>query len=71
VADTCKPSYSGSRDQENLSSKPAQAISFTRPYLKKTFPKEKGLKVQALSSSLSTTKKKKEEEKRWGLVADG
>jgi hypothetical protein len=31
VAHTCNPSYSGSRDQKDCSSKPAQA---NRPYLK-------------------------------------
>jgi hypothetical protein len=38
VTDTCNPSYSGGRDQEDRSSKPAQARS-SRPYLKKTNPK--------------------------------
>jgi hypothetical protein len=36
------PSYSGGRDQEDCSSKPAQANSSTRPYLEKTHHK-KGL----------------------------
>jgi hypothetical protein len=34
VAQVCSPSYSGSRDQEDLSSKPAQANSPKDPILK-------------------------------------
>jgi hypothetical protein len=60
VAHTCNPSYSGCRDQENSSSKPAQANSSVRPYLEKPFTKTglvEWLKVKALSSSPSTEKK--------------
>jgi hypothetical protein len=39
VAHACNPSYSGDTDQEDLGSKPAQANSSTRPYLKKPFTK--------------------------------
>jgi hypothetical protein len=35
----CNPSYSGGRDQEDHSSKPAQANSSARPYLEKPFKK--------------------------------
>jgi hypothetical protein len=35
VTHACNPSYSGSRDQEDHHSKPAQANSSMRPYLKK------------------------------------
>jgi hypothetical protein len=49
VAHTCNPSYSEGRDQEDRSSKPAQANSSTRPYLEKSFTKI-GL-VKALSSA--------------------
>jgi hypothetical protein len=35
----CNPSYSGGRDQEDHSSKPAQASSSARPYLEKPFKK--------------------------------
>jgi hypothetical protein len=42
LAHICNPSYSGGRDQEDRSSKPAQANSSMRPYLEKTLPK-KGL----------------------------
>jgi hypothetical protein len=35
VARACDPTYSGGRDQEDHSSKPAQANSSTRPYLEK------------------------------------
>jgi hypothetical protein len=60
VAHTCNPSYSGGRDQEDCSSKPARANSFARPYLGKPFTKIRlveWLKVKALSSSASTAKK--------------
>jgi hypothetical protein len=36
VAQACNPSYSGGRDQEDCSLKPAQANSSSRPYLEKT-----------------------------------
>jgi hypothetical protein len=39
VAHACNPSYSGGRDQDDHSSKPAQANSSMRPYLKKPFTK--------------------------------
>jgi hypothetical protein len=42
VAHACNPSYSGGRDQEDLSSKPAQANSSARPYLEKNLHR-KGL----------------------------
>jgi hypothetical protein len=54
------PSYSGGRDQEDCSLKPAQANSSWSPYLKKPFTKiglVEWLKVKALSSSPSTKKK--------------
>jgi hypothetical protein len=54
----CNPSYSGGRDQEDQSSKPARANSFQD--LEKFFTKiglVEWLKVKALSSSPSTTKK--------------
>jgi hypothetical protein len=62
VAHTCNPSYSGGRDQEDGGSKPAQANSSMRLYLKKAITKiglVEWLKVKALSSSPSTVKKKK------------
>jgi hypothetical protein len=62
VANTCNPSYSGSRDQEDRGSKPAPANSSMRPYLKKPFSKiglVEWLKVNTLSSSPSTAKKTK------------
>jgi hypothetical protein len=59
---TCNPSNSGSRDQEDRDSKPAQANSFRDP-ISKTPITKKGLvewfKEKALSSSPSTAKKKK------------
>jgi hypothetical protein len=42
VANTCNPSYSGGKDQEDLGSKPGQANSSRDPILKKTHHK-KGL----------------------------
>jgi hypothetical protein len=70
VAHTCNLSYSGGRDQEDHSSKPATGKQFLRPYLKNTQHKT-GLadasssslpsKREALSSNRSTTKKIKRE----------
>jgi hypothetical protein len=54
VVQAYNPSYSGSRDQEDLGSKPAQANSSVSPYHEKTFTQKglvKWLKVKALSSS--------------------
>jgi hypothetical protein len=62
VAHSCNPSYSVGRDQEDLSSKPAQANRSARPYLIKSITIKglvEWLKVQALSSNSSTAKKKK------------
>jgi hypothetical protein len=42
VAHTCNPSYSGGRDQEDLSSKPAQIRSSQDPILKKPYTKRAG-----------------------------
>jgi hypothetical protein len=39
VANACNASYSGGRDQEDCSSKPARGNSSVRPYLKKPFTK--------------------------------
>jgi hypothetical protein len=39
MAHACNHSYSGSRDQEDCSSKPAQANSSARLYLEKPFTK--------------------------------
>jgi hypothetical protein len=58
VAHACNPSYSGGRDRENSSSKPALANSFMRLYLEKTHHKKglvEWLKMKALSSNPSTT----------------
>jgi hypothetical protein len=41
VAHTCNPSYSGGRDQEDSSSKPAQTNSTKRRYFEKPFQKQK------------------------------
>jgi hypothetical protein len=58
VAHICNPSYLGGRDQKDHGSKPAQANSSARPYLKKPFAKTglvEWLKVKALSSSPNIT----------------
>jgi hypothetical protein len=65
VADTCNPCYSGSKDQEDHSSKPAWANSSKDPISKKTYHKKglaEWLQVKALNSSHSTAKKKKKKE---------
>jgi hypothetical protein len=41
MAHICDPSYSGSRDQEDRGSKPAQANSSQDPILKKTHHKKR------------------------------
>jgi hypothetical protein len=61
VAHTFNPSYSGSRDQKDSSSKPNQAKSSRDPISKKIHHKKglmEWLKMQALSSNSSTAKKK-------------
>jgi hypothetical protein len=45
VAHVCNPSYSGGRDQEDRSSKPAWANRSSRPYLEKTLHKNKAGRV--------------------------
>jgi hypothetical protein len=62
VAHAYNPSYSGARDQEDLSSKPAQANSSRDSILKILITKiglVEWLKLKTLSSNLSTEKKKK------------
>jgi hypothetical protein len=59
VAHAYNPSYSGGRDQEDDSSKPAQTNSARDPISKKHSQKiglVEWLKVKAPSSSCSTTK---------------
>jgi hypothetical protein len=67
VAHACNPSYSGSRDQEDRGSKPAQANSSQHPNSKKPFTKKIGLEewleVEALSSSSSTPNKQIKKQK--------
>jgi hypothetical protein len=50
VAHTCNPSYSGGRDQEDRSSKPAQANSSRDPILKKTSQNRVGGVAQGVGS---------------------
>jgi hypothetical protein len=64
VAYACNSSYSGGRDQEDSSSKPAQANSSMRPYLERLFTKiglAKWLKVKALNSSPVPQRERKKE----------
>jgi hypothetical protein len=71
VAHTCNPSYSGGRDQEDRSSKPAQENGSTRPYVENTHHKNRTVgvaKVKALSSNPSTTKKKKRKDCQFGKI---
>jgi hypothetical protein len=61
MAHACNPSYSGDRDQEDRSSKPAQTNRSRRPYLKKSLHKKglaEWLKVKALSLSPGTKKER-------------
>jgi hypothetical protein len=58
VAHTCNPSYSGGRDQEDLSLKQIVLEAYLKNIQHKTKLVE-WLKVEALSSNPSTTKKKK------------
>jgi hypothetical protein len=61
MASACNPSYSGGRDQEDCSSKPAWANSSGDP-VSKTLRKNglvEWLQVKAMSSSPSIAKKKK------------
>jgi hypothetical protein len=80
VAHTCNPSYSGGRDQENLSSKPAPGKEFPRPYLRKTHHKKgqsnsssKNSYLVSMRSYVQTPvppkkkKKKKERHEIWKL----
>jgi hypothetical protein len=74
VAHTCNPAYSGDRDQEDHSSKPAQVNSSGDPISKiPTQNSTSGMaqvvehlqtKCEALSSNPSATKKKKKKKKR-------
>jgi hypothetical protein len=48
VAHTCKPSYSGGRDQKDLGSKPAWANSLQDPISKKHITKRAGRVAQGV-----------------------
>jgi hypothetical protein len=68
VAHACNPSYSEGRDQEDCSSKPAQANTAPEILSQKALHKKLGLvewiKVKALSSSPSTAKERERERER-------
>jgi hypothetical protein len=71
VAHACNPSYSGGRDQEDHSSKPAWANSPSRLYLEKPLTKielVEWLKVKDLRSNPSTAKKETPREGRGVFV---
>jgi hypothetical protein len=60
VVHACNPSYSGGRDQKDLSLKPAWANSSTKPHPKQTHHKKglvEWLRMKTLSSNRSTVKK--------------
>jgi hypothetical protein len=66
VVHTCNPSYSGGRDQEDGSSKPAQANSSGNPISKNPITKiglVEWLKLKTLNSNLSTAKTNKQQQK--------
>jgi hypothetical protein len=48
VAHACNPSYSGGRDQEDHSSKPARANSLQDPISKKPITKRAGVVAQTM-----------------------
>jgi hypothetical protein len=62
VAQACNPSYSGGRDQEDLSSKPAWANSWQDPISKNPITKNwAGKVVQGEGPEFKTQYHKKEE----------
>jgi hypothetical protein len=69
VAHACNPSYSGDRDQEDCSSKPAWANSFVRFYLKKTLCKKRaGGVAQGIGPEFKPQHcKKKKKKNSWCL----
>jgi hypothetical protein len=67
VTHFCNPSYSGGRDQEDRSSKPAWANNSTRPYLEKCLHKKglvKWLKGEGPEFKSQYQKKKKKKKKK-------
>jgi hypothetical protein len=68
VAHTCNPRYSGSRDQEDHSSKPTQASHLRDPISRQTFTRRAGGVVQVVGPEFKPQngkkKKKKKEERR-------
>jgi hypothetical protein len=65
VAHTCNPSYSGGRDQEDYSSKPAWANSLRDPISKIPITKRAGGVAQGEGPEIAKKKKKKKE---WTFV---
>jgi hypothetical protein len=61
VAHACNPSYSGGRDQEDLSSKPTQANSSQDPILKNPSQKRTGGVAQSKGPEFKPQYHKKKE----------
>jgi hypothetical protein len=66
MAQACYPSYSGGKDQEYDSSKPAQANSSARPYLKIPFKKRAGGKAQGVGPEFKLQYHKKKKRGNYG-----
>jgi hypothetical protein len=66
VALTCNPSYSGGRDQEGRSLKPAQANSLRDPISKTPITKRAGGVVQGVGPEFKPQYHKKKERKSSG-----
>jgi hypothetical protein len=59
VAHTCNPSYTGGREEEDCSSKPAQANSSERTYFKTTLHKKAGRVAEGVSPEFKPQYRKK------------
>jgi hypothetical protein len=64
VAHTCNPSYSGGRDQEDLSSKPAWANNPRDPILKKPITKKDCVMAQSVGPKFKPQYRKKKFKKK-------
>jgi hypothetical protein len=65
VAHTCNPSYSGGRDQEDHSSKPAQANSSRDPISKKPSQRRAGGVVLGIDPEFKPQYYRKRKEKKY------
>jgi hypothetical protein len=64
VTHACNPSYSGSRNQEDHSSKPAQTNSSRDPISKKPSKKRAGRMAQDIGSEFNPSMQKKKKERK-------